>query len=214
MSSKTRDRLFAFDDKETCGFPGLMAGIDEVGRGPLAGPVVAAAVIVFRRSPLVFLNDSKQVLPARREILFREISRSALIGVGVADEKEIDRLNIYHATRLAMKRAALALSRTPDLLLIDGNMTLDLPLPQKAIIGGDEKSASIAAASIIAKVFRDAWMTDQDRLFPAYEFKNHKGYATPAHLKKLQEIGPSPIHRKSFSPVQEKWLENELKTVN
>ena len=196
------DRLFTFDRKAREGFDGLMAGVDEAGRGPLAGPVVAAAVIFLRQAPLPYLNDSKQVLPARRETLFREISKISMVGIGIADEKEIDGVNIYQATRLAMKRAVLALSRTPDFVLVDGNLILDLPIPQKAVVKGDEKSASIAAASIIAKVYRDGWMTRLDGLYPGYEFKNHKGYGTPAHLKRLEEIGPSPVHRKSFSPVR------------
>lgn len=180
-----------------------MAGIDEAGRGPLAGPVVAAAVLFIRRSPLMELNDSKQVSPPRREILFREICRAAFVGVGIVSEKQIDRINIYQATRLAMKQAVLALNRTPDFLLIDGNIKIDLPILQKPVVAGDQKSASIAAASIIAKVARDHWMLHLDRLYPEYEFKNHKGYATPAHLKKIGERGPSPVHRMSFSPCHE-----------
>lgn len=177
-----------------------MAGVDEVGRGPLAGPVVAAAVILRRVGDFAGLNDSKKVPPEKREKLFREIVKHSLVGIGVADESTIDQLNIYHASRLAMKRAVLALTRTPDLLVIDGNARIDLPLPQQTIVGGDAKSASIAAASIVAKVFRDHWMIYLDTLYPAYQFKDHKGYATELHLKKIEENGPCPIHRKSFSP--------------
>jgi len=195
------NRLFVYDEENTRSLDGWMAGVDEAGRGPLAGPVVAAAVILIRKNDLPGLNDSKKVIPKIRERLFREIARQAVVGIGVVDEKQIDALNIYQATRLAMKRAVLALNRTPDLLLIDGNMKLDLPLAQRAIVKGDQKSASIAAASIIAKVFRDAWMLHLDKLYPEYRFKEHKGYPTPAHLTCLQREGPSPVHRQSFSPV-------------
>ena len=159
-------------------------------------------MIFFRPSSLSGLNDSKKVSPARRKILFDEITRNALVGIGVASEQEIDQINIYQASRLAMKRAVLALSRTPDLVLVDGKARIDLPLAQKTIVGGDAKSACIAAASIIAKVYRDHWMMYLDTLYPDYSFKTHKGYGTPEHLKKIREIGPCPVHRKSFSPVQ------------
>lgn len=180
-----------------------MAGVDEVGRGPLAGPVVAAAVLFFREINLPGLNDSKKVAPVLREKLFWEISKQGLIGIGVVSETEIDEINIYQASRLAMKRAVLSITRTPDLLLIDGNARIDLPLPQKTVIKGDTKSASIAAASIVAKVYRDAWMNYLDELYPAYAFKDHKGYATPVHLEKIQGAGPCPVHRKSFSPIRQ-----------
>jgi ribonuclease HII len=196
-------RLFAFDETMRGIAPGWIAGVDEAGRGPLAGPVVAAAVILFRKSPLPFLNDSKQVTPARRERLYQEIVRNSLVGIGVADEKKIDELNIYQATRLAMKQAVLALPRTPDLILIDGNMRLELPLAQKAIIKGDQKSAAVAAASIVAKVYRDAYMAFLEQQYPGYEFGRHKGYGTKLHLEKIREKGPSAVHRRSFSPVQE-----------
>ena len=199
----------------------VIAGVDEAGRGPLAGPVVAAAVILLRvpskrgpapkrgQAPFALLNDSKQVPAKIREWLFRAISQNALVGIGVADEGQIDSLNIYQATRLAMKRALLALSRTPDLVLVDGNMKIDFPMPQRAVVDGDQKSASIAAASIVAKVCRDGLMLGLDARYPEYDFKQHKGYATPAHLKKIREIGPSPVHRKSFSPVED-WLQGVL----
>lgn len=202
MVSRNGEQLFEFDAGQTRDLDGWVAGIDEAGRGPLAGPVVAAAVIFLCKKPLEFLNDSKQVPPKRRELLFTQISRHALVGVGVATEAEIDAINIYQATRLAMKKAVLSLSRTPDLLFIDGNMRLDLPIEQRAIVRGDQKSASIAAASIIAKVFRDAWMEHLDRLYPAYEFAKHKGYGTPGHLDCIRRFGPSPVHRRSFAPVR------------
>jgi ribonuclease HII len=204
MPSQAADRLLAFDEKISRGLKGWVAGIDEAGRGPLAGPVVAAAVILFQDASFQGLNDSKKIPPARREILFREIACQGLVGIGMVDVEQIDELNIYQATRLAMKRAVLALSRTPDFLLIDGkHLTLDLPLPQQCIVEGDGKSAAIAAASIMAKVYRDAWMNYLDELHPDYFFKEHKGYGTAKHLAKLCELGPSPIHRKTFSPVKE-----------
>ncbi len=175
-----------------------MAGVDEAGRGPLAGPVVAAAVVLRRLGDFKGLNDSKQVQPAARERLFFEIIKHGLVGIGVVDENTIDQINIYQASRLAMKRAVLALSSTPDFLVIDGKARIDLPLPQQPVVGGDGKSASVAAASIIAKVYRDCLMTHFDSLYPHYEFKRHKGYGTALHLQKLKEIGPCPIHRKSF----------------
>lgn len=184
-----------------------LAGLDEAGRGPLAGPVVAAAVL-FRKSFLnnpgflEGLNDSKKITPAKRLVLFSEIAKYALVGIGVASESLIDRINIYQATRIAMRRAVLSLSRSPGLLLIDGNLKLDLPLPQKQIVRGDQKSACIAAASIIAKVYRDAWMEYLDGLYPGYHFSRHKGYATPNHLSCLKALGPSPVHRRSFAPLR------------
>ena len=193
--------LRVFDRKAVQGLSGWMAGVDEAGRGPLAGPVVAAAVILFRKTPLLGLDDSKKLAPALRETLFWEICRHGLVGVGVVHEDKIDQINIYQATRLAMKQAVLALTRTPDLLLIDGNLKLDIPLKQRAIIAGDRKSASIAAASIIAKVYRDAWMRHLDKLYPLYQFEKHKGYPTPEHLGNLRRQGPCPVHRKSFGPV-------------
>jgi len=195
-------RLFKFDSNEAMKTPGLIAGVDEAGRGPLAGPVVAAAVILPRRYNFRFLNDSKQVTPARREVLFRQIAGSGLVGIGIVDEKVIDKINIYQATRLAMRQAVLALTRTPDMLLVDGNMTLDLPLLQKSVIKGDEKSAAIAAASIIAKVCRDAWMTHLETIYPSYRFSAHKGYGTREHIETIRRIGPTPVHRFSFGPVQ------------
>ena len=207
MNSGTLDRLLAFDLEKKRLMPGLLAGIDEAGRGPLAGPVVAAAVIFFRKPELPNLNDSKQVTALKRRNLYTEILKMALTGIGVADQSEIDVLNIYQATRLAMKRAVLALSVSPDFLLIDGNMKLDLPLKQLAVVKGDTKSASIAAASIIAKVYRDALMLRFDELYPGYDFKKHKGYPTPDHIKKMNALGPSPIHRTSFAPVR-RCLEN------
>ena len=203
VQSTVLNRLLAFDREMAQGLDGGgLAGVDEVGRGPLAGPVVAAAVILFRPSPLEGLNDSKKVTPRHRETLFREISRCAIVSIGVVDEKQIDEINIYQATRRAMVKAVLGLPRTPSFLLIDGNLRLDLPIRQQAVIGGDYQSASIAAASIMAKVYRDAWMMHLDKLYPAYQFGKHKGYATADHRVRLSQEGPSPVHRKSFAPVR------------
>ncbi len=195
--------LWQFDHIHRRGLEGWLAGIDEVGRGPLAGPVVAAAVIFFRFGPLHGLNDSKKLTAHTRENLFFPILQQALVGIGVASEEEIDRVNIYQASRLAMRKAVLALPHTPARLLVDGNMKLDLPLEQRPIVKGDQKSASIAAASIVAKVYRDAWMVHLDRIYPQYQFYKHKGYPTALHLKSLQACGPSPVHRRSFAPVAE-----------
>lgn len=202
MRPSGRNSLFAFDAREAGKVGGLIAGVDEAGRGPLAGPVVAAAVVFFRSSPHIPVNDSKKLTPQKRARLFPEIIRQSLVGIGVVDESEIDRINIFQATRLAMKKAVMSLSRTPDLILVDGKIKLDLPIPQKAIVKGDAKSAVIAAASIIAKVFRDAWMEHLDTLYPQYQFRRHKGYGTEIHLEILGRLGPSPVHRRSFSPMR------------
>lgn len=180
-----------------------MAGIDEAGRGPLAGPVVAAAVIFLKNTPIPGLNDSKKLSPDFRKKLFSKILAQAVVGVARVGESVIDRVNILEATRLAMREAVLALPKTPELLLIDGRIHLDLPLPQKAIVRGDGQSASIAAASIIAKVYRDYWMEEMDEKYPGYGFRQHKGYPTPEHLERLQSQGVSPIHRRTFRPVTE-----------
>jgi ribonuclease HII len=200
-------RLLAFDRQEApTGGGGWLAGVDEAGRGPLAGPVVAAAVILVRPEILAGINDSKKVSAERREELYVRIARSSIVGIGFADEKQIDELNIYEATRLAMKKAVLNLSHTPARLLIDGPMRLDLELEQKGVIHGDGKSASIAAASIVAKVFRDHWMRKLHELYPVYGFHNHKGYGTAEHMLALKEKGPSSVHRYSFAPVREAEL--------
>ena len=198
------EALCAFDRQEVpSGGSGWLAGIDEAGRGPLAGPVVAAAVILLNPEVLSGINDSKKLSAARREELYTRIARVSIVGIGVVDEKQIDELNIYQATRLAMKKAVLNLSVTPLKLLIDGPMRIDLPLEQKGIIQGDAKSASIATASIVAKVFRDHGMRQLHELYPAYAFHKHKGYGSAEHLQALREKGPSPVHRYSFAPVRE-----------
>lgn len=201
------ERLLAFDRQEAPPSEGgWLAGVDEAGRGPLAGPVVAAAVVLVRPETLIGINDSKKLSAKQREELYARIARGAIVGIGFADEKQIDELNIYEATRLAMKKAVLNLSYTPTKLLIDGPMRVDLALEQKGIIHGDGKSASIAAASIVAKVFRDHWMQKLHKLYPAYGFHQHKGYGTAKHMQALKEKGPSQVHRRSFAPVREAEL--------
>jgi ribonuclease HII len=198
-------RLLAFDrrTRESHGIQGLVAGVDEAGCAPLAGPVVAAAVIFLRRPNAPELNDSKQLSSKIREKIYPEICRHSMIGIGVASEAEIDTVNLYYARRLAMVRALLSLTRTPDFIFVDGNMRLPVPVPHKTIVAGDAKSACIAAASVIAKVYRDNWMKHLDSLYPAYDFKTHKGYPTPQHIQNLEANGPSPVHRKSFTRVRD-----------
>ena len=180
----------------------LIAGVDEAGRGPLAGPVVAAAVILDRARPVRGIDDSKK-LPARvRELLFARITRSARAwAVGAAEPGEVDRLNIRRASLLAMRRAVLALQEPPDCLLVDGRDAIDLPLWQKPIVRGDALSLSIGAASILAKVTRDRIMEEMHLRWPAYNFARHKGYPTPEHLEALRRHGPCPIHRRTFRGV-------------
>ncbi len=178
-----------------------VAGVDEVGRGSLFGPVVAAAVILNPDVRIRGLNDSKQLQPEERERLAERVRETAVaIGVAAVDAARIDLMNIYQASRLAMRRAVLALDPQPDCLLVDA-LEIDIRLPQRAVIHGDCRSASIAAASIIAKVERDAWMRIWDGMFPGYGLAEHKGYTTPAHLEALASRGPSPLHRRGFAPV-------------
>lgn len=182
----------------------LVAGLDEAGRGPLAGPVVAAAVILPTDWKAEAVKDSKQLSPAQRERLDRVIRTEAVsVGVGVVEPAEIDRLNILQATFKAMAAAVAELSPPPDCLLIDGPYSLPLPLPQKGIPGGDRKSLSIAAASIVAKVYRDRLMEAYHARYPAYAFRVNKGYATRAHLEALKRHGPCAIHRLTFRGVRE-----------
>ncbi|MBC8284475.1 MAG: ribonuclease HII [Nitrospinae bacterium] len=181
-----------------------IAGVDEAGRGPLAGPVVAAAVIFPVQIEIADLDDSKKLSPKKREELFPLIQESALsYGVGIVDEKVIDEINILQAARLAMKQAVEKLQISPDLLLIDGNQKIESTLNQWAIVKGDSKSLSIAAASVLAKVTRDRIMEDYHRIYPQYEFNRHKGYGTKLHRSLIQEHGPCPIHRSTFKGVSE-----------
>ncbi|WP_415845372.1 ribonuclease HII [Stutzerimonas zhaodongensis] len=181
----------------------LVAGVDEVGRGPLCGPVVTAAVILDPRRPIDGLNDSKKLTAARREALFDEICEKSLAWcIARAEVDEIDQLNILHATMLAMKRAVEGLSVTPRLALIDGNRCPQLSVPSAPVIQGDGQVPAIAAASILAKVSRDREMCALDLCYPGYGLASHKGYPTPVHLDALQRLGPTIIHRRSFAPVR------------
>lgn len=177
----------------------LVCGIDEAGRGPLAGPVCAAAVILPRDTQIEGLNDSKKLSDAKRRSLYDVITREAYAyGVAFASEAEIDEVNILNATFLAMERAVVALGLQPDIALVDGNRRPPLGMPVQIIVGGDGLSASIAAASILAKVTRDRWMEELDGQYPQYGFAVHKGYGTKRHYAALTEFGPCPIHRRSF----------------
>lgn len=176
-----------------------ICGVDEAGAGPLAGPVYAAAVILPRGLTLPYLNDSKKVTPRRREILFDQIREQAVAyAIAWADEKEIDEINILNARMLAMERAIQGLPRRPDLALIDGNRATGITVPTQTVVKGDGKSASIAAASILAKVARDRYMVDMAAQYPQYAFERHKGYPTKLHYALLDQYGPCPIHRKTF----------------
>lgn len=177
----------------------LVCGADEAGAGPLAGPVYAAAVILPRHLELMWLNDSKQVTPKRREVLFEEIKAQAVAwSVASVDEGTIDDINILNARLLAMERAIRALEPAPDYALIDGNRDKGITLPHETAVKGDSRSASIAAASILAKVSRDRYMEEMARQYPEYRFERHKGYPTKLHYEMLKKYGPSPIHRSSF----------------
>lgn len=182
---------------------GLVAGVDEAGRGPLAGPVVAAAVILDDEAPIQGLADSKVLSAARREALFEEIRARALCcSVAQASVQEIDELNILQATMLAMRRAVLGLRLVPSRVLVDGNRLPVLPVPGEAVVGGDARVPAISAASILAKVTRDRLCRDLHERHPEYGFDAHKGYPTPEHLQALYRLGPTPEHRMSFGPVQ------------
>ncbi len=182
--------------------PGLLAGVDEAGRGPLAGPVVAAAVILDVRSPIAGLADSKKLSAARREALFDTIRAQALCcSVALASVEEIDRLNILQATLLAMQRAVKALRLRPGMVWVDGNRLPALDMRAEAIVKGDDTVPAISAASILAKVTRDRLMRELDQRHPGYGFAAHKGYGTAAHMAALARLGPLPEHRRSFAPV-------------
>ncbi len=181
-----------------------IAGVDEVGVGPLAGPVLAAAVILPEDVQLRGIDDSKKVSAAARERLAVCIRASAIgVGIGIVEPEEIDRLNIYRAALEAMRRAVTALPVVPDHVLVDARQIPNLTMPQTALIDGDARSYCIAAASIVAKVARDRIMCDLDAAYPQYGFREHMGYATAQHLAAIERHGPSPIHRRSFAPVRE-----------
>jgi ribonuclease HII len=184
-----------------------IAGVDEAGRGPLAGPVFAAAVILDSKKSITGLADSKQLSAKKREYLAKKIQeRAKAWAIGRAEVEEIDRLNIFQASLLAMQRAVCALALIPSLVLVDGKHCPKLVCAAKAIIKGDEKIAVISAASILAKVHRDANMVLLDAEYPGYGLAQHKGYATKQHLHALKKLGPSPIHRRSFAPVRQMML--------
>src|SRR5580693_7689744 len=183
-----------------------VAGVDEVGRGALFGPVFAGAVILSPDRPVRGLNDSKLLEPERREVLAARIRERAVTwAVAAVDSAAIDAINIYQASRLAMRRAVAQLHPTPDFLLIDA-VPLDVPMPQRALIKGDMRCHAIAAASIVAKVYRDACMRVWDEVFPAYGLASHKGYSTPEHCRAIEQFGPTPLHRLSFEPVRARCL--------
>ena len=184
--------------------PGLVAGVDEAGRGPLAGPVFAAAVILDELSPISGLADSKKLSPKKRDHLYDIIKAQALcFCVATASVQEIDEMNILQATLLAMQRAVKGLRLKPSKVLVDGNRLPVLDIRAEAIVRGDSKVASISAASILAKVERDRWCLEIDAQFPLYGFKSHKGYGTAVHLQALKQHGPCVWHRKSFAPVSQ-----------
>ena len=199
----TRDRELAAHELELrrSGFTAI-AGIDEAGRGPLAGPVVAACTVLTALLPISGIDDSKRLSPKRRAELAIEIrSHAAACGLGLASPEEIDELNIYRATQLAMRRALAAAQLRPDIVLVDAMPLPGLGLPIESIVGGDARCTAIAAASILAKEHRDALLCELDAVDPRYGFARHKGYGTPEHLEALRRYGPSPYHRRSFAPV-------------
>ena len=200
--AKTKEPVLLTMEKEmeirAKGFTAV-CGIDEAGRGPLAGPVVAAAVILPEDIQLPGVNDSKKITEKKREILFDFVKEHALAyGIGEASETEIDEINILQATFLAMRRAVEALQIPADYALVDGNRIQGLPVPAETVIGGDGKVLSIAAASILAKVTRDRYMRDMAAQYPEYGFERHKGYGTKLHYEAIRQYGPCPIHRLSF----------------
>lgn len=199
MKEAERRALIRAFDQEYRKKVDLLAGLDEAGRGPLAGPVVVAAVIMSCDSDIPYVFDSKKLSEKRRESVYEDIQKEALaIGIGIVGPEEIDRINILQATYQAAREAVYSLPIQPDLLLNDALKIPALDLPQEAIVKGDAKSYSIACASIIAKVTRDRMMVEYDKTYPGYQFSSHKGYGTKAHYEALKKIGLCPIHRRSF----------------
>lgn len=202
LAQEKLQEMLAYEKRAWAHGKKFIAGVDEVGRGPLAGPVVSAAVILPEDFNIVGINDSKQLSLAKRNELFDIIQEKALaVGVGIKDAAVIDQVNIYEASKLAMLEAIEQMPIQPDHLLVDA-MTLPLPVSQESIIKGDAKSVSIAAASIIAKVTRDRMMEEYDVMYPGYGFPNNAGYGTKEHLTALEDLGVTPIHRRSFAPVR------------
>ena len=201
--------LFEFDKGFYNKGLSFVSGIDEAGRGPLAGPVVAAAVILPKDIFIDGVNDSKKLTEKKRNVLFEEIKQKAFsYGIGIVDAKKIDEINILQATFLAMRKALEQLSVKPDLVLVDGNHIIpNLQNKQQAIVSGDAKSACIACASILAKVTRDNMMYEYAKQYPQYNFQKHKGYGTKAHLEAITKYGPCPIHRMTFAPLNSKQPE-------
>ena len=197
LELKRLEAMRAYEKEyDACSF---ICGIDEAGRGPLAGPVVAGAVVLKKDAQILYLNDSKKLSEKRREELYLEIQEKAVSwAVGIAGPERIDEINILQATYEAMREAVSKLSVPPDILLNDAVTIPGLDIPQVSIIKGDAKSLSIAAASVMAKVTRDHMMEEYDKLFPEYGFAKHKGYGTAAHIAAIRELGPCPIHRRSF----------------
>ena len=186
--------------------PDPVAGVDEAGCAPLAGPVVAAAVILDRERFPRGIDDSKALPADKREAIYARLTRVAAWGVGIASVEEIDRINIFWARMLAMKRAVEALGRKPAMILVDGNRCPDWSHASIAVVDGDAKCRSIAAASIVAKVTRDRMMADYAREWPGYGWETNKGYGTPQHYRALDELGPTPLHRRSFAPIRQLTL--------
>ncbi|MFC1505321.1 ribonuclease HII [Thermodesulfobacteriota bacterium] len=196
--------LWVFEKKAYAQGYRIVAGVDEAGRGPLAGPVVAGAAVLDADNPIAGLDDSKKLTPKKRERLFDILQTKAVaLGVGIAGPDEIDDINILQASLLAMKRAVDDMSIQPDFLLIDGLFKIQSVLPQESITKGDSRSASIAAASIIAKVTRDRLMQTYHETYPEYGFAGHKGYPTKAHKEAIRQFGSCPIHRRTFKGVKE-----------
>ena len=194
--------MLAYEQRfESQGYKAI-AGVDEAGRGPLAGPVVSAAVILRQRNFKNRVDDSKALSESQREKAYQEIKEKAWVAIGIVGEKVIDEINILEATLLSMRRAVAFLSPHPDFVLVDGNMSLNLNIPYESIVRGDAQCLSIACASIIAKVTRDRIMSIYHRKYPEYGFSRHKGYGTKSHFEALKRIGPSPIHRMSFAPLK------------
>lgn len=196
------EKMLAYENELYAQGIDLIAGVDEVGRGPLAGPVVAAAVILPKACKIPGLNDSKKIPKSKHKEIYEAVLQNAIaIGIGIKDNQVIDQVNIYEATKLAMMEAIGQLEPQPQHLLIDA-MKLDLPIPQTSIIKGDANSLSIAAASIVAKVTRDQMMEKFDREYPGYDFAQNAGYGTAKHLAGLDKLGVTPIHRRSFEPIK------------